>query len=389
MARGYWAAIQSQRSSRRRLLKAFGIGSAGAAAIALVGCGGSSNGGSASSSSSASADETGPLAPSQVLKVRYYADPQGFDPATLFQYHVENIAFNIYSGLTTYDSSTGKIISDLAESWERPDPTTINFKLVHNAKFHKGFGDFTAEDVRYSYKRILDPGTGSSYTAELNNIDSIAAPDPYTVTIKLKGPDVNFLRQIASYHQGQIVNRKAIEKYGPDYKFRPIGTGPFTFDSFAPSQQMVLSRHPDYFREPATLEKIIFSIIKDDATAAIALQNGEVDLAMMLSMDAPLRQIMASDKFAMHTVEASSVGVTIFNTENQYLKDPRVRYAYAHSIDEPTVLQTVSPLTGKVWNNIIPGWMDVYTPDVPEYPYDPAKAKAYLSAAGFTSGGSH
>src|SRR5262249_30034778 len=153
------------------------------------------------------------------LTVRYYADPQGFDPASLFQYHVENIAFNVFNGLTTYDQDTNKLIPDLAESWESPDPMTLNFKLVRNAKFHSGFGDLTSEDVAYSYRRIFDPAAASTYTSEFGSLDSVSTPDPYTVQIKLKNPDVNFLHQVASYHQGQIVNRKAVEKYGSDFKF--------------------------------------------------------------------------------------------------------------------------------------------------------------------------
>src|SRR4051794_5427295 len=94
---GYWSDLQGKHAGRRRFLQTAALGSAGLAAL-LVGCGGS--GGTSGSPRSKSTSEEGPLAPSQVLKVRYYSDPQGFDPATLFQYHVENIAFNVYNGLT-------------------------------------------------------------------------------------------------------------------------------------------------------------------------------------------------------------------------------------------------------------------------------------------------
>jgi peptide/nickel transport system substrate-binding protein len=379
--KGYWQGIQTARASRRRFIGGAAAGGAGLALLAA--CGGGSSGGSPAPSSGGA---EGPLASSQVLKVRYYDDPGGFDPANLFRIEVENIAFNVYSGLTTYEPEHGKLIPDLAESWETPDATTYNFKLVKNAKFHKGFGDFSAQDVLYSYNRILDPATAATYRAEFNNVDAISAPDPYTVQIKLKRPDANFLHQVANYHQGQVVSRAAIEKFGPDYKFNPIGTGPFVFESFTPAQQIVLARHPDYFRAPATLEKISFRIIKDDQTASIALQNGEVDLAMRIGDDQPLRQVMADGRFTMNALSGYAVSLTIFNLENQYLKDARVRQAYARAIDYEAVVKATSPLTTKTWYNLIPDWMDVFTPDVAKYPYDEAKARSLLAAAGYASG---
>ena len=110
--------------------------------------------------------------------------------------------------------------------------------MRNGVTWQKNFGDFSAEDVVYSYNRIMDPATASTYAAEFNNVASVTAPDTSTVVIKLKVPDVNFLHQVANYHQGQVVNRKAIEQFGPDYKFNPIGTGPFVFESFTPAQQI-------------------------------------------------------------------------------------------------------------------------------------------------------
>jgi peptide/nickel transport system substrate-binding protein len=204
--------------------------------------------------------------------------------------------------------------------------------------------------------------------------------------MKLKAPDVNFLHQVASYHQGQVVNQKAIEKFGSDYKFNPIGTGPFVFESFTPAQQMVLRRHDTYFKGPATLEKIDFRIIKDDNTGAIALQNGEVDLAMRIGQEEPLTRVMNDSRFTMYERSGYAVNLTIFNLEYPPLADYRVRYAYAHAIDRETINKTLSPLTGLTWYNLLPEWMDVFSPDVPKYGYDEKKARDYMAAAGYPNG---
>jgi peptide/nickel transport system substrate-binding protein len=390
LSNNYWDRYLKSRISRRRALQATGLGGAGLAAAFLVGCGGddddddtSSSPTSSPSSDSAAAD--GPLAPEQKLIVRYYDDPGGFDPATLFRIEVENIAFNVYSGLTSYEPENAGIIPDLAESWESPDLTTYTFKLASGVTWHKDFGEFSADDVVYSYKRILDPATSSTYAGEFNNLVSIEAPDPETVTIQLATPDANFLHQVANYHQGQVVNQKAIEQFGEDYKFNPIGTGPFVFESFTPAQEIILKRHEGYFKGPATLEEIEFRIIKEDNTAAIALLNGEVDLAMRISDNESLGRVMDDGGFTMNSRTGYGIVVTIFNLENQYLQDERVRYAYAHAVDYETVFQTIAPLTGNTFYNLVPDWMDIFSDDVPRYEYDEAKARSYMDAASLES----
>src|SRR5690606_18861385 len=106
----------------------------------------------------------------KTLTVRFYDDPAGFDPANIFRIENENIAFNLFSGLTTYDGETGEIVPDLATSWETADNKTWTFKLREGVTFHKGYGDFTAADVIYSYNRIKDPATASPYASEFDGI---------------------------------------------------------------------------------------------------------------------------------------------------------------------------------------------------------------------------
>ena len=170
------------------------------------------------------------LAQEKTLRVRFYDDPAGFDPANVFRIENENIAFNLFSGLTTYDSQTGKIIPDLAESWETKDNINWVFKLRRGVQWHKGFGEVTSADVLYSFQRILDPATASPYRSELGGVVKMEAPDDYTVVIQLNAPDGNFLHTVANYHQGQIVNRKAIEAAGRQVRWQPVGTGPYYLD---------------------------------------------------------------------------------------------------------------------------------------------------------------
>lgn len=322
---------------------------------------------------------------SKVLTVRFYDDPSGFDPATVFRVENEVIAFNIFSGLTTYESATGAIIPDLAESWSTDDNITWTFKLRQGVQWHKGYGEFTSADVLYSFNRILDPATGSPYASEFNNVESFEAPDPYTFVIKLKEADGNFLHVVANYHQGQIVKKEAVEELGDQFKWTPVGTGPYMIDSIKTNSEIVMVRHEDYYKGPAPIEKVIFSIIKDDDTAAIALQNGEVDLAMRIARQEALERLEEAG-FKMNVLYDRGINLRIFNTEVEPLGDVRVRQAWAHAVDWEGISQATNPLLEAKSINLLPRWMDVYTEDVPTYEYSPEKAKELLKEAGYEDG---
>jgi ABC-type transport system substrate-binding protein len=340
----------------------------------------------ASGSPGASGNAGQPTGMKDEIVVRLWDNPQGFDPATLFRIETENVAFNIYSALTTYDPQSGAIVPDLAEKWDSSDGKTWTFNLRRGVKWQGGYGEFTAADVLYTYNRILDPATASPYRGEFANIESMSAPDDYTVVITLKTPDANFLHQVASYHQGQIVKKEAVEKAGDQYQLNPIGTGPFLLDHFTQNAEIVLNRFDDHYRGPAKLKRVTYRIIKDDNTAEIALKNREVDLAGRLTDNSVLRRITGDNRLTMNKLMGYAVNVTMFNTEFEPFSKVQVRKAFAHAIDRDAVIQATAPITDMRADNLLPDWMDVAAKDVPKYAFDPARAKALLAEAGYPDG---
>jgi peptide/nickel transport system substrate-binding protein len=321
----------------------------------------------------------------KTLKVRFYDDPAGFDPTNVFRIENENIAFNIFSGLTTYDSKTGTVIPDVAESWETPDNITWTFKLRKGVKWQKGYGELTAADVIYSINRFRDPATASPYATDLSGVVKMEAPDDYTVMFTLNAPDGNFLHTVANYHTGQIMNKKAVEAAGKQVRWQPVGTGPYYLDSIDVNSRIVLKRNPDYFRGPAPIETIIFQIIKDESTGTIALRKGEVDLVMRSNREENIATL-EREGFKMNKTENYAVNLLVFNTTHKALSDARVRKAIAHAIDFPAIIKATAPVLQTPADSLLMPWMDVYTPDVPHYPFDQAKARKLLADAGYPKG---
>src|SRR5690606_7657063 len=115
----------------------------------------------------------------------------------------------------------------LAESWESSeDGLTWTFHLKQGVQWHKGFGEFTADDVVFSFNRVQSEELASPFRDRIP-IAAVEAIDDYTVRITLSSPDPTFLLKLINYHAGNIVSRKAVEAAGGDISRNPVGTGPF------------------------------------------------------------------------------------------------------------------------------------------------------------------
>ncbi|MCC7226484.1 MAG: hypothetical protein IT507_07290 [Burkholderiaceae bacterium] len=122
-------------------------------------------------------DPVSAQASSGTLRVRFGSDVGNLDPAKIFAIENQTVAGHVYNGLVKYDQKTNKIVPDLASSWEiTPDGTVFTFKLRDGVKFHKGYGQLTSDDVKFSLDRILDPATASPYRGQLSAIKSVSRP---------------------------------------------------------------------------------------------------------------------------------------------------------------------------------------------------------------------
>lgn len=377
---------------RRQFLQYTGGGLAAAAVIGTVGCGDDDDGEETPAGSTTPGGGTTPgaspttgaidLADSQVLRTRFYFQLLGMDPATIFGIEQENTIIAIYNGLTKYNTKT-ELESDLAENWEQPDDQTYVFHLA-NATWQKDYGPVTAEDVAFSYNRIIEGG--GSYAGEYGLVQSVTALDEKTVEIKLTSPDAAFPHQVANYHQGSIINAKALQDLGDDHWFNPVGTGPFILSDVRPGESHLLTRFDGYFKGPATISEIQMRTIADANTAAVAMKNNEIDVFQAIRSEAALDTMMGDPNIGFSASSQSTVGMTAFNSTLPYLDNPMVRKAFAHAIDFPNNIAATAPRISEPHFNMIPKWMPEYTADVPTYEYDPQKAKELLSAAGVPEG---
>ncbi|MFW6244117.1 MAG: ABC transporter substrate-binding protein, partial [Desulfovibrionales bacterium] len=223
------------------------------------------------------------LAKEQIIRIAVpVRDIQTLDPAYSTLTGEKTIVSEITNGLLRMPYGVldlERIEGDLAESWTvSEDGLTWDFTLRQGVKWHKGYGEVTAEDVKFSLERVMDPATGSPWAKKYSNIDAISTDGAYGVSITLKDPDPFFSFALLGYQGGQIISRKAVMELGKDIAFNPVGSGPFMFESYKKGQSLVLRRNPDYFMGAPILETVEYVFIPDDSSRMLALQKGDIDL---------------------------------------------------------------------------------------------------------------
>ena len=200
------------------------------------------------------------------------ADPIGLDPSTLTAFSSYDFTSLLYSGLLRWTPDM-KVEPDLATGFEQPNETTYVFKLRSGVKFHNGQA-FDAEDVKYTFERILDPKTASPSATLFASIKAVTVLDPLTVRFELNSPSAPFLSYLATNPTGVIVPRGVGE-----LNTKPVGTGPFVFESYQPNQVLTLKANPDYYEKGQPyLDSVAFRFFKDQASLTSALRSKAIDM---------------------------------------------------------------------------------------------------------------
>ena len=256
----------------------------------------------------------------------------------------------------------------------------IEFKLKEGVKFHGEYGEMTADDVKFSYERFIDPKLNAPYKGDWEALDKVDVTGKYTGVIILKKPFAPLWASTLPVTAGVIVSKKAVEKLGDKYGTNPIGTGPYTFASWTPKQKVVLKRNENYWGAKPEWAEIQLIPITDDSAAEIALESGEIDFTLIGK--SAIDRIGANNKFEVIRHPTINYSGIFLNIEHPKMKDIKVRQAIRLAVDVPSIIAGV--YDGKVERScavVAPGQLG-YWKDAPCYERDIAKAKALLKEAG-------
>ena len=345
--------------------RAFLVGSLSAVALAAAGC---------STGEGVDIDNTSSAA-AGALVAAISGEPDKLDPNSTTSYNSFQVLENVFDTLVEPDESL-VMQGALAEKWETSDDQlTWTFTLREGVTWHDG-ADFTAEDVVYTYRRIIDKELSSSW--RFSAISDIKAPDAKTVVITVKSASPNLLANLGGFKGVAIVQQANVDSGAINTK--PIGTGPFKLDSYTQGDTVKLSANPDYWGGAPKLSGITFRFISEASTALAALKANEIQWTDVV----PPQQVEMLGKDS--AVKLGKVGSNDYwylalNEAKAPWKDVRVRQAIAYAIDREAIIQATQYGNATLNQLAIPASSDFYTEYAP-FTKDVAKAKALMADAG-------
>lgn len=341
------------------------------------------------------------------LQVCTEASPEGFDVVQYNSLTTTNASADVLMNrLVDYDAHTGKLVPSLAESWTvKPDGLTYDFTLRSGVKFHHTnyftpTRDFNADDVVFSFQRMLDPSNpwnkvavqGFPHAQSMqwpSLIKKIEAPDANTVRITLDHPDATFLATLsmgfASIYSAEYTAQLLKAGTPEELNSQPIGTGPFVFKRFQKDAMVRYEANPDYFQGKPAIDLLVYAITPDANIRLQKIRAGECQVALSPK---PL-DVTEASKDPNLKVEKTDAFMTAFlaiNSQHPPLDKPEVRQAINLAFDKDSYLKTVFAGSARAANGPYPPNTWGYATDLPGYRHDVAKAKALLARAGLKDG---
>ena len=271
----------------------------------------------------------------------------------------------------------------LATSWKAVSDTQWEFKIRKGVRFHNG-DIMTAEDVKYSFDRVLDPKKKSPQYGNIRAIKDVRVVDPETIVITTDKPFPLLLERLTFFC---IVPKKHVEAVG-DQAFgttAAVGTGPWKFVEWKRDQLIRLEAFDQHWRGKPPFRQLIFRAIPEVATQVAEIKTGGVDIIRNVSADLvpelktnPQTYVSSTPILRVHSVELD-MRVAPFDKK-------AVRQAANYAIDKQTVVQKLMASLGRPVATTVQPQAFGYDPEVKAYPSDPKKAKELLTQAGYANG---
>ncbi|KXK59310.1 ABC transporter substrate-binding protein [Micromonospora rosaria] len=310
-----------------------------------------------------------------VLVAAIGGEPDQLDPHRTSAYHSFQVLENVYDTLVEPDADL-TMGPALATSWTTSDDQlTWTFTLREGVRFSDG-SPLTAEDVVYSYKRIVDEKLNAAYKFE--TVESVAAPDPATVVVKLSAPTPNLLANLGGFKGVAIVKKANVDS--GEITTRPIGTGPFAVASYTSGDSIKLVRNEHYWAGRPKLDGVTFTFVSDPTVALQNLRGGEVQWTDNLPPQ-QVPQLTGSGDLTVSSTASTDYWYLALNQARAPYRDPAVRRAVAFALDREAITKAAKFGQATVNQTAVPSgskWYYEYAP----YRHDVNQARQLLDQAG-------
>lgn len=319
------------------------------------------------------------------VRARQGQDIHTMDPAHYLGNEEYNVDLAIFSKLVQFEPGTPELRLDAAESLEvSDDGLVIEFKLREGIQFHFGYGEMTAEDVKFSFERIADPETNSAYRADWAPLDKVEVTGRYTGRIILTEAFAPLMVSTLPWSPGSIMSKAAFEDRGERIATQPVGSGPYYWSEWQPNQRVVLERFDDYYGEQPDFRQIVIRPLTEHQVAELAFDRGELDMTeISLDMLPVYEADPNTDLEVLATLRYHWFG---FNMEHPPFDDIKVREAVREAIDVDQILAGAYNNVPPRANAMIPESILGHWADAPHREPNIERAKQMLAEAGYPDG---
>ncbi|MEQ4452979.1 glutathione ABC transporter substrate-binding protein GsiB [Kosakonia sp. YIM B13605] len=293
------------------------------------------------------------------------------------------VAKSFYQGLFGLDKDM-QLENVLAESYSvSADGMVYTVNLRHGVKFQDGT-DFDAAAVKANLDRASNPRNSLKRYNLYKNIAKTDVADAYTVKITLKQPFSAFIN-ILAHPATAMISPAALQKYGNDIGFHPVGTGPYELEAWNQTDYVKVKRFAGYWQQGLPkLDSITWRPVVDNNTRAAMLQTGEAQFAFPIPYE-QAEVLKRNSKLELVASPSIMQRYISMNVTQKPFDNPKVREAINYAINRPALVKVAfagfaTPATGVVPPTI--AYSQAYQP----WPYDPAKARELLKEAGYPQG---
>ncbi len=295
------------------------------------------------------------------------------DPYQMTAAGTREVMFNVFEGLVKPDSDGNFVCAVASDYTVSEDGLTYTFTIREGVVFHNG-APCTVDDVLYSFETCAATSVTSAVVGALSAVtEKKVEGNVFTLTLSEPNPD--FISYVASVY----ISPKGYT----EHETKPVGTGPFMFASRSAQDNIVLTRHEEYYGTKAGLEKVTFKIYGDANALFTALNGGALDLVPNLTMD---QVNNLTNGYEVLEGNMRLVQAIYLNHAFQPFADERVRKALCYAVDVDAMMNITADGHGtKVGSSMYPDFGKYFDPALAEaYPHDVEKAKQLLAEAGYS-----
>ena len=319
------------------------------------------------------------------LTIDLSGEPPTLDPALTYDVNGWSVVHSVYDALIQYGPD-GHFQPLLAESLTLLDPLTYEIKLRRDVTFHNG-ESFDARSVAFSLAHLVADETASQVAGNFQVVTEVREIDSHTVRFILSEPAPWLPAQMAAWLL--MLPPEYAADTANDFATRPVGTGPFRFVDWDPGDRIALEANPTYFRvspkgQPLA-DMVEFRFVPEASTRVADLLSGGADLVVAVPVD----QVAAVENGGEDVMSQALSGAAFVRiaTDVEPFSDVRVRQALNYAVDVESIIDALLAGHGTRLASFYPDARGLgFAADLVPYRYDPERARALITEAGYPDG---